>query len=90
MGTRSSSVAAITLVGLALFAARPASAAGALPRSSPEAQGVSSAAVLAFVERPTRTIDSHAQLHARAPRPRRRRRLVGALRRAELATRSTR
>ena len=50
MGTRSSRVAAITLVGLALFAARPASAAGALPRSSPEAQGISSADVLAFVK----------------------------------------
>jgi CubicO group peptidase (beta-lactamase class C family) len=43
-------VAAITLLGLALLAARPASAAGALPRSSPEAQGISSADVLAFVK----------------------------------------
>ena len=83
MGTRSSRVAAITLVGLALFAARPASAAGALPRSSPEAQGISSADVLAFVKAADERIDGHAQLHARAPRPRGGRRLVDALRRGD-------
>jgi CubicO group peptidase (beta-lactamase class C family) len=50
MQIRNSSVAAITTLGLALFLAREAFAAGALPRSSPEAQGVSSADVLAFVK----------------------------------------
>jgi hypothetical protein len=53
MAIRSSNVAAITFVGLALFAVREAFAAGALPRSSPEAQGVSSADVLAFVKAAT-------------------------------------
>ncbi len=50
MGIRSSNVASITLAGLAFFAVPEAFAAGALPRSSPEAQGVSSADVLAFVK----------------------------------------
>jgi CubicO group peptidase (beta-lactamase class C family) len=48
-----------TLAALLLLAlAGPARAAADLPRSSPEAQGVSSAAVLAFVEAADKKVDS--------------------------------
>ena len=53
--------------------------------AAPEAQGVSSAAVLAFVEAADKDDRLAAQLHARAPRPRRRRGLVGAVRRRDAA-----
>ena len=67
--------ALIVVIGLG----SPSFATEPLPRSSPEAQGVSSAAVLAFVEAADKNIDVDEQLHARAPRPRRRGRLVGAV-----------
>ena len=49
-----------------------------LPRSSPEAQGVSSSAVLSFVEAADK-IDSMNSVHGRAPRHGRSRGLVVAL-----------
>jgi len=49
----------LSLALLSLWLAVPATAAAhALPRSTPEAQGVSSAGILAFVEAADRTIDS--------------------------------
>ena len=62
------------------FPARVATETRALPRSAPEAQGVSSAALLGLRRRRRRTDSGHEQLHARAARPGRGRRLVGALR----------
>ncbi len=52
-----------------------------LPRSSPEAQGVSSSAILAFVEAADKNIDAMNSLHAPASRSRRGGRLVGAVQR---------
>ncbi len=51
----------LRLLSLALLSLRlavPAAAARALPRSTPEAQGVSSAGILAFVEAADRMVDS--------------------------------
>jgi CubicO group peptidase (beta-lactamase class C family) len=47
-----------TLAALALVAFGPAAVAGGLPRSSPEAQGVSSSALLAFIEAADRDLDA--------------------------------
>jgi CubicO group peptidase (beta-lactamase class C family) len=51
-------IAPILLVSLVAGRARGDSAPGALPRSRPEAQGISSAAILGFVEAADRQIDS--------------------------------
>src|SRR3954467_555897 len=49
-------VALVALAGTAGYAAEPASPA--LPRSSPEAQGISSSAILAFIEAADKDLDS--------------------------------
>ena len=68
-------VGLVVCSGSLCLGAEPSSA---LPRSSPERQGISSSALLAFVEAADKDIDVDEQLHAGASWPCRGGGLVGA------------